>query len=62
MHPWLKDIADGAAKMSRTKVAHTIDTDCHEIIPNLPLSKVIDRNFRRVGVSSSRSKESAASV
>jgi aminobenzoyl-glutamate utilization protein B len=46
---WLKDIADGAAKMSRTKVAHTIDTDCHEIIPNLPLSKVIEKNFRRVG-------------
>jgi aminobenzoyl-glutamate utilization protein B len=46
---WLKDIADGAAKMSRTKVAHQIDTDCHEIIPNLPLSKVIERNFKRVG-------------
>ena len=38
---WLKDIADGAAKMSRTKVQVQIDTDCHEIIPNLPLSKVI---------------------
>src|SRR6476646_4952405 len=35
--------------MSRTKVAHQIDTDCHEIIPNLPLSKVIERNFKRVG-------------
>lgn len=46
---WLKDIADGAAKMSRTKVTHQIDTDCHEIIPNLPLSQVIDRNFRHVG-------------
>lgn len=46
---WLKDIADGAAKMSRTKVQMTIDTDCHEIIPNLPLSKVILRNFKKVG-------------
>jgi len=46
---WLKDIAAGAAKMSRTKVAHTIDADCHEIIPNLPLSKLILRNFKKVG-------------
>jgi aminobenzoyl-glutamate utilization protein B len=46
---WLRDIADGAAKMSRTKVSMKIDTDCHEIIPNLPLSRVVERNFRRVG-------------
>jgi aminobenzoyl-glutamate utilization protein B len=46
---WLRDIADGAAKMSRTKVAVQIDTDCHEIIPNLPLSRVVFRNFRLVG-------------
>jgi aminobenzoyl-glutamate utilization protein B len=46
---WLKDIADGAAKMSRTKVKHIIDTDCHELIPNLPLSKVVLRNFKKVG-------------
>ena len=46
---WLMDIADGAAKMSRTKVRVQIDTDCHEIIPNLPLSKVVQRNMERVG-------------
>jgi aminobenzoyl-glutamate utilization protein B len=46
---WLRDIADGAAKMSRTKVAVHIDTDCHEIIPNLPLSRVVLRNLQRVG-------------
>jgi aminobenzoyl-glutamate utilization protein B len=46
---WLRDIADGAAKMSRTKVAVRIDTDCHEIIPNLPLSRVVLRNLQRVG-------------
>jgi aminobenzoyl-glutamate utilization protein B len=46
---WLKDIADGAAKMSRTKVQVQIDTDCHEIIPNLPLSKLIIKNFKKVG-------------
>jgi aminobenzoyl-glutamate utilization protein B len=46
---WLVDIAEGAAKMSRTKVRWQIDTDCHEIIPNLPLSRVVERNFKRVG-------------
>ncbi len=46
---WLLDIADGAAKMSRTKMQMHVDTDCHEIIPNLPLSKLIHKNFQRVG-------------
>ena len=46
---WLKDIADGAAKMRRTKVKVQIDTDCHELIPNLPLSKLIQRNFKKIG-------------
>jgi aminobenzoyl-glutamate utilization protein B len=35
--------------MTRTKVSVQVDTDCHEIIPNLPLSRVIERNFKRVG-------------
>src|SRR5262245_25378587 len=46
---WVKDIAEGAAKMSRTKVSVQVDTDCHEIIPNRPLSEVLFRNFQRVG-------------
>jgi aminobenzoyl-glutamate utilization protein B len=46
---WLRDIADGAAKMSRTKVQVIIDTDCHEIIPNLALSKLVHENMKRVG-------------
>ncbi|MBY0523848.1 MAG: amidohydrolase [Gemmataceae bacterium] len=46
---WLNDIAEGAAKMSRTKVQVQIDTDCHEIIPNLPLSKLILKNMQKVG-------------
>jgi aminobenzoyl-glutamate utilization protein B len=46
---WLKDIADGAAKMSRTKVRLDVDTDCHELIPNLPLSEVVLRNFKKIG-------------
>jgi aminobenzoyl-glutamate utilization protein B len=46
---WLTDIADGGAKMSRTKVRVQIDTDCHELIPNLPLSKLVLKNFKKVG-------------
>jgi aminobenzoyl-glutamate utilization protein B len=46
---WLRDIADGAAKMSRTKVGMRIETDCHEIIPNLPLSRVVYRAMKKVG-------------
>ena len=46
---WLRDIAEGAAKMSRTKTAVHIDTDCHEIVPNLPLSRLVLRNLERVG-------------
>jgi aminobenzoyl-glutamate utilization protein B len=46
---WVREIADGAAKMSRTKVQMQIDTDCHEVIPNLPLSKLFYRNMKKLG-------------
>lgn len=46
---WVRDIAEAAAKMTRTKLNVQIDTDCHEIIPNLPLSQVVARNMQKVG-------------
>src|SRR5262249_51910868 len=46
---WLTEIAEGAARMSRTKMQMHVDTDCHETIPNLPLSRLILRSFQRVG-------------
>jgi aminobenzoyl-glutamate utilization protein B len=46
---WLKDIADGAAKMTRTKVSVQIDTDCHEIVPNQPLSQLIHKHMTAIG-------------
>lgn len=46
---WLRDVADGAAKMTRTKVQVQIDTDCHELIPNLPISRLLQTNLERVG-------------
>ena len=46
---WLVEIAEGAAKMSRTKMQVQVETDCHEIIPNLPLSRLVLKNFKKVG-------------
>ncbi|MGE3780060.1 MAG: amidohydrolase [Pirellulaceae bacterium] len=46
---WLQDIAQGAALMTRTKMHFQVDTDCHEIIPNAPLSEMLTQNLERVG-------------
>ncbi|MBI3466245.1 MAG: amidohydrolase [Planctomycetes bacterium] len=46
---WLQDIARGAALMTRTKMSVQIDTDCHEIIPNVPLAEALYRNLERIG-------------
>lgn len=46
---WLQDIARGAALMSRTKLTVQIDTDCHEVIPNTPLSELLYKNLTKVG-------------
>ncbi len=46
---WIQEIAEGAAKMTRTKLTVAIDTDCHEIIPNGPLSQLITGNLERIG-------------
>jgi len=46
---WLKQIAEGAALMSRTKVEVQIDTDCHEIIENRPLADLIYKHLKQVG-------------
>jgi aminobenzoyl-glutamate utilization protein B len=46
---WVKDIAKGAALMTRTQMTWHIDTDCHEVIPNSTLAEVIDESLRAVG-------------
>jgi aminobenzoyl-glutamate utilization protein B len=45
---WVCEIAEGAAKMSRTKVQIQIDTDCHELIANTPLSELMQQNLERL--------------
>lgn len=46
---WVCDIAEGAAKMTRTKVRIHIDTDCHEIIGNRPLAEMLHHNLTIIG-------------
>jgi aminobenzoyl-glutamate utilization protein B len=49
-YDWVKDIAEGAAKMTRTKLAAVqVDADMHEVLPNRTLSEVIQRNLESVG-------------
>ncbi len=45
---WVKDIAQGAALMSRTKLKFDIDTDCHELVGNTPLSELVHRQYTRI--------------
>ncbi|MDP6059657.1 MAG: amidohydrolase [Pirellulaceae bacterium] len=54
---WLQDIAKGAALMTRTNLSVAIDTDCHEIIVNAPLSDLITKNLQRIGAPAFDDKE-----
>jgi aminobenzoyl-glutamate utilization protein B len=47
---WVNDIAKGAAQMTRTKLKVQIDTDCHELIVNAPLSELLHQNLVKVGM------------
>ena len=46
---WINDIAKGAALMTRTKLSVKVDTDCHELIVNNPLSELFHSNLIKVG-------------
>ncbi|WP_437206435.1 amidohydrolase [Planctomicrobium sp. SH664] len=46
---WVKQIAEGAALMTQTRVDVQIDTDCHEVIGNTPIGEAIDSNLRKLG-------------
>jgi aminobenzoyl-glutamate utilization protein B len=45
----VRDIAQGAALMSGTKVTEKLDSDSFEILPNKPLSALLQRHVERVG-------------
>ena len=47
---WLREIAEGAARMTRTKLTTTqVDADMHEVLPNKALAEAIHRNLVLVG-------------
>jgi aminobenzoyl-glutamate utilization protein B len=56
---WVLDIARGAALMTRTKMIYRVDTDCHEIIPNLPLAELVHRNLEAIGAPKFSDEEKA---
>jgi len=45
----VRDIAQGAALMTGTTVAERIDSDLYEVLPNRPLSELLQRHLERVG-------------
>jgi aminobenzoyl-glutamate utilization protein B len=45
----VRDIAKGAALMTTTKSVERIDSDTFELLPNRPLSELLQRQFERVG-------------
>jgi aminobenzoyl-glutamate utilization protein B len=57
---WLKEIADGAARMTRTKLtAVQVDADMHEVLPNRALAEVIHKNLELVGAPTFTDEEKA---
>ena len=59
-YEWVKEIADGAARMTRTKLtAVQVDADMHEVLPNRTLSEVIQRNLEQVGAPKFTEEEKA---
>ena len=47
---WLREIAEGAARMTRTKLETLqVDADMHEVLPNRALARAIHRNLELVG-------------
>lgn len=58
-YTWIHDIARGAALMTQTKMTRHIDTDCHELIPNLPLSELMYKNLNAIGAPKFSAEEHA---
>jgi aminobenzoyl-glutamate utilization protein B len=59
-YTWLRDIAEGAARMTRTKLsAVQVDADMHEVLPNRALAEAIHRNLTTVGAPKFTEEEKA---
>jgi aminobenzoyl-glutamate utilization protein B len=58
-YKWVNDIARGAALMTQTKLAVQVETDCHELIPNTPLSELLVKSLTAVGAPTFTDEERA---
>ena len=57
---WLKEIADGAARMTRTTLSTVqVDADMHEVLPNRALAEAIHKNLELVGAPKFADEEKA---
>src|SRR5688572_20990137 len=57
---WLKEIADGAARMTRTTLSTVqVDADMHEVLPNRALAEAIHKNLALVGAPKFTDEEKA---
>ncbi|HJN93629.1 MAG TPA: amidohydrolase, partial [Dehalococcoidia bacterium] len=52
-------VAEGAARMTRTEMEFEVITATHEILPNLTLAKIVDRNLGLIGAPSFTAEEKA---
>ena len=50
IYNWVLEIAEGAAKMTRTKLRHEFIGGLYNVIPNKVISEVIVRNMREIGL------------
>jgi len=50
IYNWVLDIAEGAAKMTRTKLRHEFIGGLYNVIPNRTISETIVRNMRDIGL------------
>jgi len=50
IYNWVLDIAEGAAKMTRTELRHEFLGGLYNIIPNRTISEIITRNMREIGL------------
>ena len=46
---WVKEIAGGAAQMTKTRLEEELLTSCYEVLLNEPLAEVLQKNLEQVG-------------
>jgi aminobenzoyl-glutamate utilization protein B len=47
---WVKDIAEAAAKMSKTQLTVMVQSESHDMLGNRPLAEALQKNFADIGV------------